>query len=95
MLDQSDTLFRCPAHVCAYCKINSANTTTALIHCVRCCRSFHFKCATPDAKKKLIKVGKKLTEGKENPADTIIIVNLSGRGDKDMATVAERSGLSL
>lgn len=29
------------------------------------------------------------------PADQIILVNLSGRGDKDMATVAERSGLLL
>ncbi len=28
-------------------------------------------------------------EGKENPADTIIIVNLSGRGDKDVETAAE------
>ncbi|EQD64760.1 hypothetical protein B1A_08716, partial [mine drainage metagenome] len=27
--------------------------------------------------------------------DQIILVNLSGRGDKDMATVAERSGLHL
>ena len=27
--------------------------------------------------------------------DTILLVNLSGRGDKDMATVAERSGLTL
>jgi tryptophan synthase beta chain len=35
-----------------------------------------------------IKVGKKLTQGKENPADTIIIVNLSGRGDKDVETAA-------
>ncbi|MFF2299767.1 tryptophan synthase subunit beta [Arthrobacter sp. efr-133-R2A-120] len=35
-----------------------------------------------------IKVGKQLTEGKENPADTIIIVNLSGRGDKDVETAA-------
>jgi len=27
--------------------------------------------------------------------DKILLVNLSGRGDKDMATVAERSGLTL
>lgn len=80
MLDQSDTLFRCPAHVCAYCRINSANTTTALIHCVRCCRSFHLKCASPDAKKKLIKVGKKLMLcdhcNKDWKNDTVIKIQL-------------------
>jgi tryptophan synthase beta chain len=27
--------------------------------------------------------------------DKIILVNLSGRGDKDMHTVAEKSGLSF
>jgi tryptophan synthase beta chain len=27
--------------------------------------------------------------------DQILLVNLSGRGDKDMATVAERSGITL
>jgi len=29
------------------------------------------------------------------PPNKILLVNLSGRGDKDMATVAERSGLAL
>jgi tryptophan synthase beta chain len=29
------------------------------------------------------------------PKDRILLVNLSGRGDKDMQTVAERSGLTL
>ena len=29
------------------------------------------------------------------PADKILLVNLSGRGDKDMHTVAERSGLQF
>jgi tryptophan synthase beta chain len=29
------------------------------------------------------------------PKDAILLVNLSGRGDKDMHTVAERSGLAL
>jgi tryptophan synthase beta chain len=29
------------------------------------------------------------------PADQVLLVNLSGRGDKDMHTVAERSGLQL
>ena len=29
------------------------------------------------------------------PKDKILLVNLSGRGDKDMATVAERAGLAL
>jgi tryptophan synthase beta chain len=29
------------------------------------------------------------------PKDRILLVNLSGRGDKDMQTVAERSGLKL
>jgi tryptophan synthase beta chain len=29
------------------------------------------------------------------PKDRILLVNLSGRGDKDMATVAERSGLDV
>jgi tryptophan synthase beta chain len=28
-------------------------------------------------------------EGKENPAETIVVVNLSGRGDKDVQTAAE------
>jgi tryptophan synthase beta chain len=27
--------------------------------------------------------------------DQVLLVNLSGRGDKDMATVAERSGLQF
>jgi tryptophan synthase beta chain len=27
--------------------------------------------------------------------DKILLVNLSGRGDKDMATVADRAGLAL
>jgi tryptophan synthase beta chain len=29
------------------------------------------------------------------PKDKIILVNLSGRGDKDMHTVAQASGLAL
>ena len=29
------------------------------------------------------------------PKDRIVLVNLSGRGDKDMNTVAERSGLKF
>jgi tryptophan synthase beta chain len=29
------------------------------------------------------------------PKDAILLVNLSGRGDKDMHTVAERSGKKL
>jgi tryptophan synthase beta chain len=29
------------------------------------------------------------------PKDKILLVNLSGRGDKDMHTVAERSGLEF
>jgi tryptophan synthase beta chain len=29
------------------------------------------------------------------PKDKLLLVNLSGRGDKDMHTVAERSGLQL
>ena len=29
------------------------------------------------------------------PADKILLVNLSGRGDKDMHTVAEKSGIEL
>jgi tryptophan synthase beta chain len=29
------------------------------------------------------------------PKDKIILVNLSGRGDKDMHTVAEKTGLSF
>ena len=29
------------------------------------------------------------------PTDKILLVNLSGRGDKDMQTVAEESGLKL
>ncbi|MCZ2403416.1 tryptophan synthase subunit beta [Paenarthrobacter sp. Z7-10] len=36
-----------------------------------------------------IKVGQRLTAGKDNPQETIIVVNLSGRGDKDVATAAE------
>jgi tryptophan synthase beta chain len=40
-----------------------------------------------------LKVGKSLTEGKADPKDVIIIVNLSGRGDKDVATAAEWFGL--
>ena len=31
----------------------------------------------------------------EMPKDKILLVNLSGRGDKDMSTVAERSGLEF
>lgn len=40
-----------------------------------------------------IKVGKRLTEGVENPQDVVVIVNLSGRGDKDVETAAEWFGL--
>jgi tryptophan synthase beta chain len=29
------------------------------------------------------------------PRDTLLLVNLSGRGDKDMATVADRMGLKF
>ena len=29
------------------------------------------------------------------PKDKILLVNLSGRGDKDMSTVAERSGAKI
>jgi len=29
------------------------------------------------------------------PRDKVLLVNLSGRGDKDMNTVAERSGMKL
>jgi tryptophan synthase beta chain len=29
------------------------------------------------------------------PRDTVILVNLSGRGDKDMHTVAEKAGIEL
>lgn len=36
-----------------------------------------------------IKVGRRLTEGKEDPSEVIIVVNLSGRGDKDVQTAAE------
>lgn len=52
-LDSNVELFRCPSHVCVFCKVNSSNMTTALIHCVRCCRSFHSKCAPPDVKGKI------------------------------------------
>ncbi|MCQ9164025.1 tryptophan synthase subunit beta [Arthrobacter sp. STN4] len=40
-----------------------------------------------------IKVGKRLTEGVATPSDIVIIVNLSGRGDKDVETAAEWFGL--
>jgi tryptophan synthase beta chain len=36
-----------------------------------------------------LKVGRRLVEGKDNPAETIVVVNLSGRGDKDVQTAAE------
>jgi tryptophan synthase beta chain len=32
---------------------------------------------------------------RERPADHVIVVNLSGRGDKDLQTAAERLGVSL
>ncbi len=35
-----------------------------------------------------IKVGQRLTEGKEDPSEISVIVNLSGRGDKDVETAA-------
>ena len=40
-----------------------------------------------------IKVGKRLTEGVANPSDVVIIVNLSGRGDKDVETAAAWFGM--
>lgn len=40
-----------------------------------------------------IKVGKRLTEGSADPSETVIIVNLSGRGDKDVETAAEWFGM--
>jgi tryptophan synthase beta chain len=36
-----------------------------------------------------MKVGQRLTAGKDDPSQVIILVNLSGRGDKDVATAAE------
>lgn len=60
MLDSNTVLFRCPSHVCVFCKVNSSNMTTALIHCVRCCRSFHSKCAPTEVKSKIQKIGKKV-----------------------------------
>jgi tryptophan synthase beta chain len=32
---------------------------------------------------------------REYPKDAMILVNLSGRGDKDVHTVAKREGISL
>jgi tryptophan synthase beta chain len=40
-----------------------------------------------------IKVGKRLTEGAATPSDIVIIVNLSGRGDKDVETAADWFGM--
>jgi len=40
-----------------------------------------------------IKVGQRLTAGFANPADVVIIVNLSGRGDKDVETAAAWFGM--
>ena len=36
-----------------------------------------------------------MQEAPKLPADHIIVVNLSGRGDKDMHTVAELEGISV
>jgi len=36
-----------------------------------------------------------MKEAPKLPSDHIIIVNLSGRGDKDMHTVAEIEGMTL
>lgn len=60
MLDSNNILFRCPSHVCVFCRVNSSNMTTALIHCVRCTRSFHSKCAPTDVKNRMEKIGKKV-----------------------------------
>ncbi|WP_445290499.1 tryptophan synthase subunit beta [Arthrobacter sp. ERGS1:01] len=40
-----------------------------------------------------IKVGQRLTEGVAEPSDVVIIVNLSGRGDKDVETAAAWFGM--
>jgi tryptophan synthase beta chain len=40
-----------------------------------------------------IKVGRRLTESAATPSDIVIIVNLSGRGDKDVETAAEWFGM--
>ncbi|MBP2414856.1 tryptophan synthase beta chain [Arthrobacter stackebrandtii] len=40
-----------------------------------------------------LKVGRRLTEGTSTPSDKVIIVNLSGRGDKDVQTAADWFGL--
>ncbi|MFJ3956541.1 tryptophan synthase subunit beta [Arthrobacter sp. NPDC090010] len=40
-----------------------------------------------------IKVGQRLAEGKDDPSELIVIVNLSGRGDKDVQTAAEWFGM--
>lgn len=40
-----------------------------------------------------IKVGKRLTEGLADPQEKVIIVNLSGRGDKDVETAAAWFGM--
>lgn len=36
-----------------------------------------------------IRIGKRLAEGVEDPSELIVLVNLSGRGDKDVGTAAE------
>ncbi|CAD8066277.1 unnamed protein product [Paramecium sonneborni] len=85
-LDSNVELFRCPSHVCVFCKVNSSNTTTALIHCVRCCRSFHSKCAPPDVKSKTQKIGKKVmicdlcAKQKEEKFEGKMIVKISIKG---------------
>jgi len=82
MLDSNTVLFRCPSHVCVFCKVNSSNMTTALIHCVRCCRSFHSKCAPSDVKTKIQKIGKKVmicdqcAPEPEGKIDTIIKISI-------------------
>ncbi|WP_082000496.1 tryptophan synthase subunit beta [Arthrobacter sp. PAMC 25486] len=40
-----------------------------------------------------LKVGQRLTEGEATPSDIVIIVNLSGRGDKDVQTAADWFGM--
>ncbi|WP_420030109.1 tryptophan synthase subunit beta [Psychromicrobium xiongbiense] len=40
-----------------------------------------------------IRIGKRLAAGVPNPEDLIVLVNLSGRGDKDVETAAEWFGL--
>jgi tryptophan synthase beta chain len=65
---------------------------------VQCMQAFHLLAETEGilaALESSHAVAQGLLVAKDLPKDAIVLVNLSGRGDKDIYTIAEREGIQL